>query len=73
MRSKIKKTKLIYKFDPRNRTNFHQYIDNLNHLVLIIKTKNGVLLAGWSEGSFYPKMQSKKNGIIFSLTNSKYY
>jgi hypothetical protein len=68
---RIKKTHLIFKFDLLNKTNLHQYIDRHENLVLIVEVYNGHLLAGYSEGSFYPKMASNKDALIMSLTNKK--
>jgi hypothetical protein len=36
--SRIKRTKLIYKYDVYNKTNIHQYIDGLQHLVFVVRT-----------------------------------
>jgi hypothetical protein len=49
------------------------YIDNKENLVVVIKAASGEVFGGWSEGPFYPKMTSDRNGIIFSLTNRKCY
>ncbi len=70
---KIASTRLVYRYDTLNKTNFHKYIDNQEQLVIIIKLLNGFMLAAWTEGSFTPKMSSKKDGLIFSLTNRKVF
>lgn len=51
-RMQIKKTKLVYFFDPLNKVNFHKYIDKLDNLLVIVKTAKGAILAGYTQGSF---------------------
>lgn len=70
---KISDTRLIYRFDPFNKVNFHHYIDSKEHLVLVIKINNGVCIAGYTEGSFRPKTTADKTGLIMSLTRKKCY
>jgi len=65
---KIVGTKLIYRYDELNKTNFHRYIDHKPHIVVLVKLKNGYILGGWSEGAFAPGMISDKDGLIFCLT-----
>lgn len=48
----IKKTKLVYTFDPLNKVNFHRYIDKIDSLLVIVKTAKGAILAGYTQGSF---------------------
>lgn len=48
MRIKILKTRLIYAFDPNNKTNFHKYIDGKDNLVFIIRMLNGTYTAAYS-------------------------
>lgn len=71
LRCKIAKTRLLYKYDPLNKTNWHRYIDNRDNLVLVVKLANGNAVAAWSEGPFYPRMTSDKDGLIISLTNRR--
>lgn len=72
-RNHIRKTALIYQYDPLNKVNFHKYIDNHTHIVVLIKLKNGWTCGGYSEGGFIPKHQSDKDGLIFSLTMRKFF
>lgn len=46
---------LLYRFDHYNRTNFHKYIDGFSHIVIIIKTIYGKLIAAYSEKPFVEK------------------
>jgi len=73
MQKKITKTKLVYKYDELNKINIHKYIDNKYFLVLVVKLENGYYLAAFTEGPFYPKMESKYDGLIISLTNRKVF
>ena len=63
---------MIYRYDKLNKINFHQYIDNISNILLILKTVDGLFIAGYSEGPFHKKT-SDKDGIIFSLTNRKIF
>ena len=45
---KILKSKIIYEFDCLNKTNFHNYIDEISDIVLIVKTKAGFIFAGYT-------------------------
>jgi NADH:ubiquinone oxidoreductase subunit 5 (subunit L)/multisubunit Na+/H+ antiporter MnhA subunit len=69
---RIKHTKLIYCYDTLNKVNFHQYIDNVSSLLLVLKTAAGMFVAAYSEGPFL-RRTSDRDGIIFSLTNRKFF
>lgn len=45
VQSRIVRTDLLYKFDPRNKNNFHLYLDNHKSLALVIKTPFTLLAA----------------------------
>lgn len=49
---RIKKTRLLYRKDDHSNVNFHVYFDNLEDIVLVIKLKNGMMLAGYSHPPF---------------------
>jgi len=66
---KIIDTKLVYSFDPLNSNNFHKYIDEKAHIVLVARLINGFCLAAYYEGAFSRKLASDKEGLIISLTN----
>ena len=65
----IQKTKLVYKYDPHTQESIHKYIDNIENIVLLVKTKNGYIFGGWTESAFIPKTSSTKSGLLFSVTN----
>lgn len=45
----IRRTRLLFRYDHFNKTNFHRYIDGHRNIVIIIKTIYGKLIAGYSE------------------------
>jgi hypothetical protein len=69
----IKKTRLLYRADPYNRTNFHKYIDKHRHIVFICKTIYGKLIAGYSEEAFDPNGIKRGYGMILSLWAKKVF
>lgn len=69
MNRSIFKTKLIYRFEPLNKVNFHNYIDGCSNLVVIARTSSGYYLAAFTESPFYPKATANDAGLLFSLTN----
>ena len=68
VRQTIRKTSLLYRMDSLNKNNIHRYVDNHPNLMLLLKLENGWICGGYSESSFYPKMISDKDGIIFSVS-----
>ena len=44
----IKKSQLLYRFDPFNKTNPHKYIDKHPNIVVILKTIFGKYIAAFS-------------------------
>jgi hypothetical protein len=73
MNYRIVKTRLIYKFDGINSASFHNYIDNIKNLAVIIKMKNGTYLSAFTEDSFAPQKKSEGKGLIISLTNKEVF
>lgn len=51
---KVKTTKIIYKFDEQNKTNFHSYFDKKENLFVIVKLCNGTLIGGFTVYPFDP-------------------
>ena len=60
---------MLYKYDPINTINFHQYFDGKENIVLVVKTSNGQFIAGFSEDSFKEGKHPQKDGLIISMTN----
>ena len=65
------KTRLVWRMDPLNETNFHKYIDDHEHLLLIVELENGHRVGGYSEAKLQPKMQSNKDGLLLSISNKE--
>ena len=58
----------MYRYDPLNKINFHNYIDNKTDLLLVLKLVNGSILGGYS----YEEVNILRvpgKGFIYSLTN----
>ena len=72
MENPLKRSILLYKYDPRNKTNFHQYIDNIKSLCLIVKTPFAII-AGYYPGIFEAKGIMNKGGLLVSVTNDESY
>lgn len=72
-KNKIAKTQIIYAYDPKNPTNFHNYIDNVSGLTLIVKTTNGIIVAGYYSGNYNDKEILSDFSLLMSLTNEDGY
>ena len=70
---KIFRTNLVYKIDPLNKNNFHQYIDNKENILALVRLVNGYIVAAYTQGKVYPKMVADKDGIIMSVTNREVF
>ncbi len=73
LQKRIIKTRLLYHFDELNKVNIHRYIDYKYGLAGVIKLANGQFLGVFSEGPFYPKLDSKYDAIILSLSNRRVF
>jgi hypothetical protein len=60
---------MLFRFDPLNKVNFHNYIDYQPDLLIIVKTTDGAFLAGYSESAISPSNNADRSGLIVSLTN----
>ena len=63
---------LLYKYNPYFQSNFHNYIDNKQNLLLIVRLANDVVIGGFSAQPLCKGFMGK-NGFLFSLTNNKKY
>jgi len=45
---KCKSTKVIYRTDPQNTSNFHTYIDKKDNLLVVVKISNGTIIGGFT-------------------------
>ena len=66
-------TRLLYHYDSLNLNNFHDYIDEHPHLVVVIKLTNGMILCGYSTEPFIKGQINYGSGFIASLTNECLY
>ena len=69
----IKSTKPLYRFDPLNKTNCHEYIDNHSHLLAVARLTNGRLIAAYSEDPISSKEMATGGGLILSLSEEKLF
>ena len=67
-------SKLVYKYDPLNPVNFHNYFDRVENLIVLVKISNGTIIGGFS---VYPVDQERiyrpGKGFLFSVTGKKVY
>jgi hypothetical protein len=66
-RNAIHQTKLLYRWDPLNNTNFHRYIDGFQNILLLVRTTNDCLIGAYSESAFKPKTISNLRGLLISF------
>lgn len=59
--------------DYYNTTNIHRYIDGLPHLLFLIRTENGQIIAAYSQGAFKAKTLSNRDGLLINLNNHKVF
>jgi hypothetical protein len=71
--SRIRRTRLLFRYDPHNKTNIHVYIDNIPNIVLLAKTRQGWHFACYFQGTLNAKMGVDSSGLIVSLTNRRCY
>lgn len=65
---------MLYRYDPHNLANFHNYINNRDNLLLLLELANGTLLAGFSAYPLDPqKIERPGKGLLISLTDEKVY
>lgn len=67
-------SKLIYKYDPLNLVNFHNYFDRVDNLIVFIKISNGTIIGGFTVYPVDPeRIHRPGRGFLFSLTGRKVY
>lgn len=45
----VAETKMLFKYDPRAKLNFHNFIDEKENLFVVIRLVNNMTLAGFSK------------------------
>ena len=64
----VKATRNLYRYDEANPVNFHSYIDNRPHLMLVVELENGRIIAGYSEGELDKEVGTEgKYGLLFAV------
>ena len=66
--SDIKQTSLIYRIDNKNKTNPHEYIDNISNWVAMWKLKTGYIVGAYCPSS-YSSGGTAKEGFMFSFNS----
>ena len=69
----INNTRLLYRYDHRNKTNFHEYIDGIEGIALIIKSKKGFLFGAYYSGKMEPEKILNEFGLLISISNDASY
>ena len=70
---KISKTRLLYRFDPLNKTDFHEYIDGIEGIALVVKSKKGFLFGAYYSGKIEPEKILNEFGLLISISNDTSY
>ena len=74
MGTKTFNSRLRYRFDPLNNTNFHNYIDYIPNLIIFIKLFNHTIVGGFTAHPFDPEQTVRPgNGFLFTVTEQKVY
>lgn len=64
----------MYRYDPLNTTNFHQYIDNHPNIIMVVELSNKNMIAAFSEAALQPDEEPRgKKGIIFALSAERHF
>lgn len=67
-------SKLIYRFDPLNSTNFHRYFDNKENLLILVLLKNGSVLGGFTCFPYSSShVQRPGKGLLINLNYEMCY
>lgn len=70
----ITKTKLLYMFPRMAQINFHEQVDNHPHFVVVLRMKNGHVIAFFSvKGLAQDADYSKAEGFLMSVTNRRIF
>ena len=69
----VSETVLLYRTDSLNGTSFHKYIDRVPDIVLIVKTRAGIVFGAYSESPLEPDRKADKRSFIMSITNQKVF
>ena len=65
---RIKKTKLIYRFDLLNPTSFHEYVDGVFNMLMIVRTKANCIFGAFSTSKMEAHFKESTNTESFIFT-----
>ena len=71
-RQVVSGTKLLYRFDSQNSSDFHKYIDNVDNILVVVETKN-TIIGGYYAGSIGEKEPSGKASFLFSVKEKDFF
>jgi hypothetical protein len=69
----VSSTRLLHRWDPLNKINFHKYIDEAPHLLLLVRLKNGRIVAGYSNHPIVHGCKGGDNGLLLSVTTEQVF
>ena len=66
---------MIYAQDVKNPTSFHEYVDGVSCVLIILKLDNGEIIGVFSEKSLTKEDEGNlaNNGLLFNVDRKKYY
>ena len=66
---------MIYAQDVKNPINFHEYVDGVPFVLVLLKLDNGEIIGAYSEKPMdkEDKGDLENNGLLFNIDRSKYY
>ena len=67
------KTNLVFTYDPRNKTSFHEYLDNKSNLLCVIRAVNGTYLAAYYSGVYKEKTIMNEPSLLISLKDKEVF
>jgi hypothetical protein len=69
-KEQIIRSKLLFRFDQLNPTNFHKYIDNKSNLLCLVKTAANAFIASFYSGEYIKGDPMVKPALLISLNNN---
>ena len=71
---RCKGTKLIYRLDSQNTSNFHLYIDKKENLLVVVKLSNGSIVGGFTNTTLETGVSSSNGkGFCFNLNHERVF
>lgn len=73
MEKTVAKTNLVFTYDPRNKTSFHEYIDNKSNLLCVVKSEKGVFMATYYSGAYKENTIMNEPALLISLKDKELF